>query len=144
MKPDDFESRLQQQPLRKVPADWRAEILNACGAPSSARHERERRVTEPSNARRSETAWWLVWASPSRAGWAALGAAWLLIVALHLANTRDTVTAPTVSAMAVSPSGWLERGRVMAELMGDTESTEPTFIPRPRSDRRANVLLLCV
>ena len=143
MKPDNFESRLQQQPLRKVPADWRAEIL-AAGAPSIARHQGESGAAGPNDARHSEIPWWLVWLSPSRAGWAALGAAWLLIVALHLANTRDTVTAPTVSAMAVSPSGWLERGRVMAELMGDTENTEPTFVPRPRSERRANVLLLCV
>jgi hypothetical protein len=29
MKPDDFEPKLQRQPLRRVPAEWREEILKA-------------------------------------------------------------------------------------------------------------------
>ncbi len=29
MNPDDFEKQLERQPIRAVPADWRAGILNA-------------------------------------------------------------------------------------------------------------------
>ncbi|MBI3879112.1 MAG: hypothetical protein HY301_03495 [Verrucomicrobia bacterium] len=145
MNTDDLEQKLRRQPLRELPSEWRAQILAACGAQSS-RSAGTIPATPPggAGAPRSEPPWWLAWFNPSRAGWAALGAVWLVIAALNFAGPRDDASVSAPGAVAASPHDWLERRRIMAELIGPAEPPEPPAVTRPRSERRANIILLCV
>jgi hypothetical protein len=142
MNADDFEQRLQRLPLRAPPAVWRDEILAAAGAPVSdpARSEPISDIsTSRGGARRSVPAWWLAWLRPTRAGWAALGAVWLVIVALHFA-AGDGSPAAHGPGVAASPQQWRERQRLMAELIEPTEPAPPRPTTRPRSERRVHPL----
>jgi hypothetical protein len=139
MQPDELEQRLQRLPRRELPAEWREQILAACGAPSIARQEHDPASVRPSDARRSDLAWWLAWLNPTRAGWTALGAAWLVILTLHFAGSEGGATAPTATA-TLSPEQWFERQRLMAELIDPAEPVQPPAVTRPRSERRVHPL----
>ena len=128
MKPDDFENRLEQQPLRQVPAEWRAEILGA------ARPRRSAPGPQPS---------WLAsffWPHPK--AWVALAAVWVLIFAMNILS-RDKPN--TVAQVIAPPSPQVvavlqQQRRLLKELIGQTSALEAEpqerFLPRPRSERR--------
>jgi len=141
MKPDDFEKRLQCQPLRQIPVEWREEIL------AEARVVGPRPSTLDSLARRSgaEAArpFWLstlLWPHPK--AWAGLAAVWIAIFAIHFA-TRDD--APAV-AKAAPPSREVmmalrDQQKLLAELLADRsgphEAGRPKpAVPQPHSERR--------
>jgi hypothetical protein len=136
MNTDDFESRLSRQPLRTPPPDWRQEILAAAEAPSLARQERESASAWPSDARRSAAGWWFAWLNPSRPGWIALGAAWLLIAVLHLASDSADVSNSNATVARTTPAQWLASRQLMAELIDAVEPAKPVDAARPRSERR--------
>ena len=137
MKPDELEQKLQRQPLRQIPAAWRDEILSAAQSASAFRH--------PSRVTR-HSAWWreLFWPAPQ--AWAALAAAWLVILAADFA-TRDAT--PMLAARhAVPPSPEIrellkQQYQLLAELVGPAEKPEadrPKATPPPRSQRREGFL----
>jgi hypothetical protein len=70
MNPDDFEKRLQRQPLRKIPSEWRESILQeAKSAPHSSpviRHS----FLSTLNSTLSTILW------PNPKAWAGLAAVW--------------------------------------------------------------------
>lgn len=66
MNDEELSARLRALPRRTAPTSWRREILAAAESPAA----------EP-------TAWWRWIFEPSRAGWGALAAVWLLIFALR-------------------------------------------------------------
>ena len=147
MNIDDLEQKLRRQPLREVPRECRAQILSACGAPVSdpARSNASGTIsTRRAGGRRSETPWWLAWLNPSRAGWAALAAAWLLIAGFQLATHSDA-TRTEISAAPASAESWLEQRRLIAELLElPAPPAEPAAVTRPRGDRRTTTIFLCV
>ena len=134
---EQFEQRLQRQPLREVPPAWREEILNAANAAS-----RSRRSTL--DARRAP--WWreLFWPNPT--AWAALATVWLLIFGLNF-DSRE----PSPQRMArhvAPPSPQLrellkQQERLFAELVGPLEKPQaerPKQVgSQPRSSRREEV-----
>ena len=67
-----FEQFLKKQPLRDVPPTWRRELLAT--------------ATEPE----ALPPWWQEWLWPSPFAWAGLACAWLIILALNMAD-RPTV-----------------------------------------------------
>jgi hypothetical protein len=73
MNSDDFEKKLERQPMRAVPTAWRAQIL------------REARLAATSKPV-PWLAWWreLLWPRPL--AWASLTAAWVIIAILHAAT----------------------------------------------------------
>src|SRR6185369_5460980 len=84
------------------------------------------------------TPWWFAWLVPGRAGFATLGAAWLLILGVHLAGGTHAAggRAPSVST-AKSPEPWLEQRRLVAELLDLPSAAQPpSAATRPRSERR--------
>ena len=92
-------------------------------------------------ARRTGTQWWLAWLVPGRAGWATLGAAWVLIALLRFAGPSESGHAPAV--VAASAEAWMAQRRLMAELMdAPAPPREPAPAPRPRSERRREPLFL--
>ena len=129
MRPEDFEKQLQRQPLRKIPAEWRGEILDA------ARRARDHQL---STITPQPTSWWreLLWPCPQ--AWAGLAAVWVLILALNsvtreparAAQSPNTPRAPEV-LMALR-----DHRRLLAELIESQTSAEAPkpFVPRPRSE----------
>jgi len=97
----DFEQRLQSQPLRPVPPEWRGDILSAARAavphPGPAAGAPIRRLL-------SEWLW------PHPVAWAGLAASWALVAVLNTAAGGPVLAAfrPTplsASALAVEVRG---------------------------------------
>ena len=138
MKPDELEQKLQRQPLRQLPAEWRDEILSAAQRTSASHHSS--RVTHHS-------AWWreLFWPAPR--AWAGLAAVWVVILALHFA-TQEKPTAIEAHRRAATPTESLrklrEREALLAELVElpqPAATDAPKAVPpRPRSNRRDEFL----
>jgi len=133
MKPDDFEKRLQSQPMRQIPTEWRAEILQSA-----------RQSVDPLAARHSilstlihqlSTALWL-----KPAAWAGLAAVWALIFTLQSTSEKHSGIVATVSTPR--PSTFLmslkEEQQTLAELMGNTQPADMDqprhSSPKPRSE----------
>ena len=139
MKPDDFEQKLSRQPLRKIPGEWRAEILTAARAAQPAC--RPSPVTRHSwlstiNSQLSTLLW------PHPKAWAGLAAAWILIFAVDL-SMRDTTPVMAKKSAPSSPETIAElkkQQRMYVELMGMSEPASDTdrrkiLSPKPRSER---------
>ena len=141
MKPDDFESRLQRQPLRQTPPDWRAEILAAAHGAQAARHPspvtRHLKLSRPSSILHSLSS--LLWPHPK--AWAGLAAVWIFIFAVNF-SMRDA--SPRLAEKSAPPSPEVivelrKQQKLYAELMGPREERDAdrskTYGPRPRGER---------
>jgi hypothetical protein len=138
MNPSDFEKRLQQQTMRKVPSPWRQEILGAAHAAAHSDHVS--RVTHHSfiSALNHQLAP-LLWPCPQ--AWVALAAVWVVIFAANF-SLRDR--AEVVVQKVAPPSREVvvalrQQRQLLAELIGQAlpfEAVPPkTFLPQPRSER---------
>lgn len=126
MNTDDFEKRIQRQPLRPVPPEWRDSILRT--AQTSA--PRVAQAGEPFSLARCMRCF-MVSLSPHPVAWAALAAIWVLIFAL---NTSSRSTSPQVAkntppAASEIIAGLKDQQQILAELIGPTE---PREIERPK------------
>ena len=149
MNTDDFEKRLERQPLRQVPGEWRQQILSAARQASLPEHAP--RITQQAHRSASllltihHQLSTLLWPHPM--AWAGLVAVWLVILGVNL-TTRDASTVMAKHPSPVSPQFFMafqEQERLLSELIGprDTPVTErPKPSPaRPRSEgRRALVV----
>jgi hypothetical protein len=137
MKPDDFEQKLQQQPLRQVPAEWRAEILAAAREEQAIRHSSSairRSWLSTLNSQLSTILW------PHPKAWAGLAAVWVCIFVLNF-SIRDKAPAVVEKSAPPSPEVIVElrrQQRMLAELIGANQAREAEparFLPLPRSKR---------
>jgi hypothetical protein len=142
MKPDDFEQRLQRQPLRQVPGEWRAEILLAAQVVETPRCGVGQRsalslpaILSILNRQLSTILW------PHPKAWAGLAAVWVLIFAVDF-SVRDK--APVTAEKSVPPSQEVvaelkQEWRMRAELIGARDISEADrsklLAPQPRSER---------
>jgi hypothetical protein len=135
MKPDDFEQKLSHQPMRQIPGEWRAEILDACRVSSVERREPERFLPSTLVSRLSTIFW------PHPKAWAGLAAVWILIFAVDF-SMRDTT--PVVAEKAAPPSPEVivelrQQQRMLAELIGARDTSDAdrskSLVPRPRTER---------
>ena len=149
MNTDDFEKRLQRQPLRQVPHEWREQILSAARQASCAEHApRTTQQTSPSPSLLSTLHYQLstlLWPHPT--AWAGLAAVWAVILVINL-TTRDASTAVAKHAAPVSPQVYMafqEQERLLTELLGPRETPvaeQPKpRLPRPRSEGRRALLM---
>ena len=134
---ENFEQRLRRQPLKPIPAEWRAEILMAACAVPFSRHPSP--ATNHSwlltiNSQLSTIFW------PHPKAWAGLAAIWIFIFALNF-SMRDT--APRVAEKSVPPSPEVivelkKQQLLFAELVGPREPLDADrrkiFSPKPRSE----------
>ncbi|MFO1477694.1 MAG: hypothetical protein U1F98_13715 [Verrucomicrobiota bacterium] len=133
MKPNEFERELERQPMRRVPAGWRREILASARAAS-----------RPAAAAEAVPAWRL-WLDPIPLAWASLAAVWAVLIGLNLwltggAGGHGVSAAPPLQARGLEPlTAWhLQKSELsLLEDRGSTETTLPPALPpRPRSDLR--------
>jgi len=131
---EQFENRLSRQPLRKIPGEWRAEILGA--AVANRRQKAVRAFTGEAAIRtRLREIFW-----PAPAAWAALAAVWIFIFVLNF-SIRDKT--PMVAEKVLLPSPEVvaelrQQKLLFAELIGSSDVREaepPKFSPRPRTER---------
>ncbi|MGA2541952.1 MAG: hypothetical protein ABSG78_10410 [Verrucomicrobiota bacterium] len=130
----DFESKLQRQPLRELPRDWRAEILAAASVPRPS----GLRPVHPSfggvgSPGQGISTW------PSLRAWAALAAVWVVIFLLHVAAPDEPRLARNSPAMTLQSFARLhEQTLMMAQFPGQSEAGEPPValpaLPKPRSE----------
>jgi hypothetical protein len=138
---EQFEKRLQRQPLREVPRTWRNEILLAA---------RKSVVREPTS-RRTQGTWFSVLKdqlstllSPHPRAWAGLAAIWLVIIAVNFASREDSIT--MAKGRVTPPSQQMremlrEQKQMLAELF-DQPATDRIKVraPRPQSFYRNEFL----
>ena len=134
-----FERRLQHQPLRQVPIEWREEILSATGKVGTARRAVRGRRGEASLPKFRDWLSALLWPNPQ--AWAGLAAGWILIFAMNF-SARDTSPKVAEKNSRQSSEAVVElrqQQRLLAELIGsrETQATGPskTFDRQPRSER---------
>ena len=133
MKPDEFEQSLQRQELRKIPADWRDEILRTARASSTTVAARSSALAP------RRPFWWreLLWPCPQ--AWAGLAAAWVFIVLMNFQSGERSARAMAKESM---PSKELllalreQRRALERSIEFDEQASEPPkrFVPRPRSE----------
>jgi hypothetical protein len=133
MKPDDFERRLERQPMRPVPPGWRAEILRA------AERAAPRRWASPASG---PMRWWREWLWPCPPAWAGMAAAWLVTLVLNLTVAPAPGSAVQNSA-PLTPQAVtmvIQERRLLAQLLNPpaADVAEPPKPPwlTPRSERR--------
>ncbi|MGB7770194.1 MAG: hypothetical protein WBN22_15275 [Verrucomicrobiia bacterium] len=137
MKPDDFESQLQRQPLRRIPAGWRAEILRE-GRRVAVPETGNINAVSPSKLNWRAMLTNIFWPNPQ--AWAGLAAIWILILAVDF-SMRDK--SPVVADKSAPPSPQViaelrQQQRLLVELLGSSQTREaepPKFLPRPRTAR---------
>jgi hypothetical protein len=148
MNTEDFEKRLQRQPLRQIPGEWREGILSAARQASPSEHApRTTHHVSPARSLLSTLHHQLstiLWPHPT--AWAGLAAVWLVILGVNL-TTRDASTVVAKRAALVSPQVFMafqEQERLLAELIGPrdppvAERPKPAP-PRPRSELSRELL----
>jgi hypothetical protein len=149
MSTEDFEKRLQRQPLRQMPGEWREEILSAARQASPAHHASRITHHAPPSPSLLSTIHHqlstLLWPHPT--AWAGLAAVWLVILGINL-RTRDASTLVAKHASPVSPQVFMafqEQERLLSELIGPRETPvaerPKPRLPRPRSEARKEMLV---
>jgi len=134
MKPDEFEKRLQSQPLRQIPSDWRERILRGA-----------RPIGHSSRVTRHSFLSTLFWPNPK--AWAGLAAIWIVIAAIQFAS-RDQTKNLAKDAAPNTPERMVllkQQNQLLAELfaqMPPKDADRPKHnLNQPRSEWRMNALL---
>jgi len=144
MNSDDFEQRLQRQPPRQIPPEWRAEILSQAHHASRTTHHVSawRAMLSTLNSQLSTLLW------PSPKAWASLAVIWLLLL---IANTSTSDKSTAVAGAVSRPAperlmAWREQERMLTELLGPreipvAEKPKPAA-PSTRSERHHEFLII--
>ena len=139
MNSDDFEKKLQRQPLRQVPASWRESILR------EAREQAHSTTPRPLLIR-AVLITWRELIQPCRYAWSAMAALWL---AFWMTNSHMDFAEPPLRMAKSSPAvaeqirSLAEQRRVLAELT-DPSDLSPAERPRrgdpkPHSERTLQI-----
>ena len=138
---DEFEKRLQRQPMRQTPSAWRKEILSAA----------RKSAATPDEPRTAIDGWFSGWirafvafGRAPRIAWGGLATAWLIILALDFSGGPESVTPATTSSVATDQTrqALKQKQLLLAELAGPVETQPVVRPPRPRSQRRDNVAVI--
>jgi hypothetical protein len=126
----DFENRLQDQPMRQIPGEWRSQILGATTRAGSS-----------TLADRLST-----WLWPHPRAWAGLAAAWVVILLLHFTAADDSRVARHSSPITFQSLAIMEQQTLaIAQSLGPNDAGEPSTAsptpPTPRSERPRKQLI---
>lgn len=142
MNMDDFEKKLQRQPLRHIPGDWRDAILRTAQERTScpaAKHSN-------SVLTRAVQTTWRELIQPCRYAWSGMAALWFIFWLIN-AHTEDTETSRQMATSTGSGFKRIqvfeEQRRVLVELTGpnDLSPAEPSrpAHAKPRSERMLRI-----
>ena len=135
---EQFEQWLRRRPQRQIPVSWRDEILMAAKAVVRAQPA----VRAPRGSGPAVVIDWLrnlLWPAPR--AWAALGAVWVVVLALNLSSrepSRVETGGRTVPATPEVREMLRQQEQLIAELMcppATAEARKPAVL-QPRSKRR--------
>jgi hypothetical protein len=149
MNTEDFEKRLQHQPVRQIPAEWRKEILSAARqaslpepAPRTTHHVPAKASLLSTLHHQLST---LLWPHPT--AWAGLAAVWLVILGINL-TTWDSSTVMAKHAPPLSPQFFMafqEQERLLSELIGPSDMPDAkrpkVRRPQPRSESHSGMMM---
>jgi hypothetical protein len=130
---NELEQKLSRQPVRRIPAEWRAEILAAAELPP-----RPAPRASFLSGRNQQLSMWL-WPHPK--AWAGLAAVWILIFTVDFsARDRRQLAAEKSAPPSLEAMAEVRRQKLLfAQLIGPDElraAVAPrSFLPRPRSER---------
>jgi hypothetical protein len=137
MNTDDFEKKLQRQPLRQIPGHWREAILRTTREQASSAGQNPRPMLMG--------ALFIAWREliqPCRYAWSAMAALWLIF---WMVNTHTQLAdSPRRMATSSHPASetirlLAEQRRILVELTGpfDLSPAEPSrrARPKPHSER---------
>src|SRR5688500_4522565 len=113
---NEFEHGLRNQPLRRVPEHWRAQILRAASANTPKPEPRP---------------WWAALLWPSPRAWATLAAAWARMVCFSIA-ARDAKPSEEPSHATQIRMAMEEKRRLQSEIE-EASLHAQTQNPSPRS-----------
>jgi hypothetical protein len=141
MKPEDFEKRLQSQPMRQIPTEWRQEILREAKSASHSSFVIRHSFLSTLNHHLSTLLW------PNPKAWAGLAAVWLAIFALQSASHSGSRV--VAAAPARQPSLFWNRlkdeEQTLVELMDNSQPVDAdqprNGDPKPRSERQCNTAM---
>jgi hypothetical protein len=142
MNPDDFEKRLQRQPLRQVPSEWRESILRGATHSRHPSPATRHSLLSTLNHQLSTIFW------PNPKAWAGLAAVWVVIFALHLADREHSPMMATIPAPSTpeTMATLKDQQKILAELLGNNEPREveqPRRFPAtPHSERRRSISMV--
>ena len=129
--PDDLERRLENQPVRRLPPEWRDEILTAARAACAPR----RSVLDLRPA-----PWWRTVLWPNPVAWAGVAAAWVAILILNQAGRWEPLTS-SAGVRSSSPGlgvALIEHRRQLNELLEvPAAESAPAPAPAPPAPRGA-------
>ena len=143
MKSDDFEQKLQRQPLREIPAAWREDILRTAAQVSPSAVSRVSKAADrdttsgdiASTLREflAEVVRELVW-RPRRV-WTGFAVIWLIIISINLADSGPSAGSGRNTYTMVM--AWQRQQRLMAELMASTDARDADRPKPPRTGPRS-------
>jgi hypothetical protein len=131
---NEFEQKLSRQPLKKIPSEWRAEILR------EERRAAVREIGDTDTASIPKLNWLAEIFWPNQKVWAGLAAIWIFIFVLNFSMRDKTpMAAEKVSPPSPEVVAELRQQRLLfAELIGSTETRiadrQKLFFPKPRSE----------
>jgi hypothetical protein len=137
---DQFEKRLQRQPLREIPPAWREEILAAAEASRRPTPVPALNFTSILKRRLRESLW------PAPQAWAGLAALWLVILGVNFATREPSSQNMTHRSGPPTPQVLellKQQEQLLAELVGPVEESAAdrpkSWSPQPRSQGREDL-----
>lgn len=138
----EFEKRLQRQPVKPIPGEWRAEILAAAREAQAACHLSpvtcHLKPSRPASILHFLSS--LLWPHPK--AWAGLAAVWVFILVLNVSMREGAPRREMAKTSPPSPEMIAElkqQQRMFAELVGSREETvadrSKSYPNRPRTWR---------
>jgi hypothetical protein len=125
----DFERKLEQQPMREIPAGWRREILTA-----AERSQRSASTPTVSEEQAALAVGWRLLLGRLPLAWSALAAVWLVLIGANLILQGPVVGVPAQarSAGGLADPATLELLLSDFDGAGDYSAPNPEAAPRPR------------
>ena len=124
---DDFEKQLKRQKWRRVPPDWKRQILSMADY-ADGTDQNEGTATWMVKIRE------LLWPSP--AAWSALAAVWIVIAALRMATVDNPNPKPVAQANYAQLRLAMELKRTLEAETQLAEQPRTSELPKPRSHLR--------
>jgi hypothetical protein len=135
---DEFEKRLQRQPIRELPSEWREEILRGATPSSHSPFVIHHSFLSTLSSRLSTLLW------PHPKAWAGLAAAWIVIAVIQFTSSDRTEIIATKAAPPSSDAMVMlqRQNHLLAELFEEMPlkgTDRPKHgLTQPRSERRMN------